>query len=270
MVGSFQRPFARSQHFAYLRIFHLVIIPQCEDRALYIRQAGNRFLQQGLASVAVEIRIGKEAVGDGQVGICTRKYRRPLMTQEIERLVDGYPVQPRGQSGFPLEGRQALPCLEKRVLQYIIGIVMCQDNAADLPVQRPAVLTDDYGKGFLPSSGTRQQAGHFSLIGRRHGLSETSSYCRAYRYTSTDSHLADHFAHFDDVASSGQTERITPVVSVNLHAHYTHPGHIVDREQFVLCAHHVQHIARDRHRDRLEILVDGLRLHTGLYGGSRS
>ena len=46
-----------------------------------------------------------------------------------------------------METAQTIPCLEESVLEHIVGIVMREYNATDLPIELLAILTHNLLKG---------------------------------------------------------------------------------------------------------------------------
>ena len=63
----------------------------------------------------------------------------PLAPEEVQGLVDGNAVEPCREFCLTPEGVQLAPGFQESVLQNIVGIVMGQHHASDLPVQRFAV-----------------------------------------------------------------------------------------------------------------------------------
>jgi hypothetical protein len=58
----------------------------------------------------------------------------PLFVQEGETFVQGYPVEPGRHLGIASEVFDVGPCLDEGVLQYVVGIIVGEHQAADLPV----------------------------------------------------------------------------------------------------------------------------------------
>ena len=46
-----------------------------------------------------------------------------------------------------METAQTIPCLQESVLEHIVGIVMREYNATDLPIELLAILTHNLLKG---------------------------------------------------------------------------------------------------------------------------
>ena len=149
MVACLERSFRGAKDLAHLRIFHLIIVAHREDSALDIRQAGYGSLEAGLRLVTIKIIISHQLAHD--VPSLRGVQRRGIAgaPQEIDRLVDGYAIQPGGELSLALIFIKIDPCLDKSLLQHIIRVVMTQNDMPYLPVERLTVFSHHTGESPL-------------------------------------------------------------------------------------------------------------------------
>lgn len=163
MIAGFQGPFAGAKNLADLRIFHFIEVTHRENRALHFRQTGDSRLKLGLCLVAVKVFVGQEAVGNGRRRVACRA-ELLLTAQKVKCLVVGNAVQPRQQAGPVFEFVQVVPCLQERVLQDVIGILVLQHDMANLPIQRLAVLSDQQREALSAGLRVTEQRQYLSLV----------------------------------------------------------------------------------------------------------
>ena len=149
MVRSFQRPFGGMQDFCYLAVFHVVKIMKGKHGALHIWKRGHGLQQQGMGFVAVKIFVSHQLVGQIQVvgTVCCEDIL--VSSEKIERFVDGNTVEPGDHLRVSLKTVNIVPCLEKRILQHIIGILMVEHKMTYFPVQLLAVQFHHHLKSLL-------------------------------------------------------------------------------------------------------------------------
>ena len=146
VIGCLEGTFRRVEPLAHLTVFHLFEVTKLEDDTLNIGQAGHSLLQQCLHLSTVKIVVGHQAIGHWQDIVDTNP--AILVTaQEIKTLVDGNARQPRDHLSITMETAQTIPCLQESVLEHIVGIVMREHNATDLPIELLAILTHNLLKG---------------------------------------------------------------------------------------------------------------------------
>ncbi len=146
MIGCLEGTFRRVEPLAHLTIFHLFEVTKLENDTLNIGQAGHSLLQQCLHLSTVKIVVGHQAIGHWQ-DIVDANPAVLVTAQEIKTLVDGNARQPRANLGITVKITQSIPSFQESVLKYIIGIVMREHNATNLPIELLAILTHNLLKG---------------------------------------------------------------------------------------------------------------------------
>ena len=117
VIGGFQRSLRGVQQLADVAVFHVVEITQIEDGALDVGQRTDSLLQHGLRLVTVEIVVCNEHVGNATVHVVGILQRHVLLlAKEVDALVDGNAVEPRGEARFLMEVVQMGPRLDEHVL----------------------------------------------------------------------------------------------------------------------------------------------------------
>ena len=146
MIGCLEGTFRRVEPLAHLTIFHLFEVTKLEDDTLNIGQAGHSLLQQCLHLSTIKIIVGHQTIGHWQ-DIVDANPAVLVMAQEIKTLVDGNARQPRANLGITVKITQSIPSFQESVLKYIIGIIMREHNATNLPIELLAILTHNLLKG---------------------------------------------------------------------------------------------------------------------------
>lgn len=146
MIGCLEGTFRRVEPLAHLTVFHLFEVTKLEDDTLNIGQAGHSLLQQCLHLSTIKIIVGHQTIGHWQ-NIVDTNPAVLVMAQEIKTLVDGNARQPRANLGITVKITQSIPSFQESVLKYIIGIIMREHNATDLPIELLAILTHNLLKG---------------------------------------------------------------------------------------------------------------------------
>lgn len=146
MIGCLEGTFRRVEPLAHLTIFHLFEVTKLEDDTLNIGQAGHSLLQQCLHLSTIKIIVGHQTIGHWQ-DIIDANPAVLVMAQEIKTLVDGNARQPRAHLGITVKITQSIPSFQESVLKYIIGIIMREHNATNLPIELLAILTHNLLKG---------------------------------------------------------------------------------------------------------------------------
>ena len=136
MVRCFQGSYAGAENGRHLLVLHLFIILHIEYHTLLGGQGLYGGLQTGLKFVAIEPFIGFDGCS---CHIDVFKHGIAVLTDEGERLVGGYAIEPSEYLGIAKETVDAHPCLREGVLQDVIGIVVREHHAADVPIERLAV-----------------------------------------------------------------------------------------------------------------------------------
>ena len=146
MIGCLEGTFRRVEPLAHLTIFHLFEVTKLEDDTLNIGQAGHSLLQQCLHLSTIKIIVGHQTIGHWQ-DIVDANPAVLVMAQEIKTLVDGNARQPRANLGITVKITQSIPSFQESVLEHIVGIVMREHNATNLPIELLAILTHNLLKG---------------------------------------------------------------------------------------------------------------------------
>ena len=76
-------------------------------------------------------------------------WRRLL--EEVQGLIEGDSVEPRGDLRLATEAFDSLPGLDEDVLHEVIGVVVVVDHTAYLPVDLLRVEAHDRGEGASPA-----------------------------------------------------------------------------------------------------------------------
>ena len=72
MVAGLQGSFACFQNPAHLFVWHLIVVPECEDSPLFFRELLNGQLQFPLKQVGIEILVGLNGIGQSSFHLVHR------------------------------------------------------------------------------------------------------------------------------------------------------------------------------------------------------
>ena len=141
VVRSLQGTHRCTKDLGHFFVFHLLIILQVKHHPLLLGQSEQRLLQQQLCPIARKVGVTLQLLQGGRLGIIQRNRGSGLLPgQESEAFVQGDAVQPGRKLRLAPEVADAGPCLDKRILKQVIGIIVRKHYPADLPIQRFAVV----------------------------------------------------------------------------------------------------------------------------------
>lgn len=150
VVGSLEGTYTRAQNIGNLFILHLVEITHIEHYALFLWKSGYGLLQSLLKLIAIEIMVGLKLF-EKKVIVCPVKLINSLSLarQKIQALVDGNLKQPCRQLRVAPEIGDVAPCFDKRILKYVVGIVVRHYKLTYLPIHRLAITLHKRLEGLL-------------------------------------------------------------------------------------------------------------------------
>ena len=81
-------------------------------------------MQQGVGIVAIEVFVCHQLIGDTVGHICAHLVLYLPLSEEVERLIDGYAEEPCRHLRLALKLVDVFPRLHECVLKDVVGILM--------------------------------------------------------------------------------------------------------------------------------------------------
>lgn len=150
MIRGLQSPDRRAEDFADLFVLHVVVITHVEDESLLCWQFEDCLLQAALQLIAVEIVIVLQAIGElifvvrrSECGVSF------FAVEERESGVGSDFVEPSSDRGIGTEAVDGGVSAQKGILQHVVGIVVVDDDTADVVIEPLRVGFDDILKSGI-------------------------------------------------------------------------------------------------------------------------